>query len=41
MSDARWEWHVLADRITWSPELYAIYGLEPRETGAPLISSTA
>lgn len=26
-----WEWDVLADRITWSDELYRIYGLEPQE----------
>lgn len=26
-----WEWDIVADRITWSDELYRIYGLEPRE----------
>lgn len=24
-----WEWDILADRVTWSDELYRIYGLEP------------
>ena len=28
---ARWDWDILADRVTWSDELYRIYGLEPRE----------
>lgn len=28
---ARWEWDIDADRVTWSDELYRIYGLEPRE----------
>lgn len=28
---ARWEWDILADRVTWSDELYRMYGLEPRE----------
>ena len=31
MGDARWEWQVLNDRVNWSPELFEIYGLEPRE----------
>jgi PAS domain S-box-containing protein len=26
-----WEWQVGADRVTWSPELYRIYGLSPQE----------
>lgn len=26
-----WEWDVVADSITWSDELYRIYGLEPQE----------
>ena len=26
-----WEWHVGAERITWSDELYRIFGLEPGE----------
>jgi PAS domain S-box-containing protein len=25
-----WEWDVAADRVTWSDELYRIYGLEPQ-----------
>jgi PAS domain-containing protein len=28
---ARWEWDISADRLTWSDELYRMYGLEPRE----------
>lgn len=28
---ARWDWDILADRVTWSDELYRMYGLEPRE----------
>ena len=28
---ARWDWDILDDRITWSDELYRLYGLEPRE----------
>jgi PAS domain-containing protein len=28
---ARWDWDVVTDRVTWSAELYALYGLEPRE----------
>jgi PAS domain-containing protein len=28
---ARWDWDVLADRVTWSRELFDLYGLEPRE----------
>lgn len=28
---ARWEWDIRADRVSWSDELYRIYGLEPRE----------
>ena len=31
MPEARWEWQVLNDRVIWSPELFEIYGLEPRE----------
>jgi PAS domain S-box-containing protein len=31
MPEARWEWQVLNDRVNWSPELFEIYGLEPRE----------
>jgi PAS domain-containing protein len=27
----RWEWDIPADRITWNPALYVIYGLEQRE----------
>ena len=30
-SVARWDWDILADRVTWSDELYRLYGLEPRE----------
>ena len=30
-ANARWEWDILADRVTWSDDLYHIYGLEPRE----------
>lgn len=30
-SAARWDWDILADRVTWSDELYRLYGLEPRE----------
>jgi PAS domain S-box-containing protein len=26
-----WEWQVGHDRVTWSPELYRIYGLTPQE----------
>src|SRR5262245_63918894 len=26
-----WEWEVDADRVTWSPELYRIYGVSPQE----------
>jgi PAS domain S-box-containing protein len=28
---ARWDWDVVTDRVTWSEELYRLYGLEPRE----------
>lgn len=28
---ARWEWDIRADRVTWSDDLYRMYGLEPRE----------
>ena len=28
---ARWEWDIVADLVTWSDELYRMYGLEPRE----------
>jgi two-component system, sensor histidine kinase and response regulator len=28
---ARWDWDVVTDRVTWSQELYDLYGLEPRE----------
>ena len=24
-----WEWNVLANRVSWSDELYRIYGLDP------------
>ena len=27
----RWEWDIRTDRVTWSDELYRMYGLEPRE----------
>lgn len=30
-SNARWDWDILADRVTWSDELYRMYGLELRE----------
>ena len=30
-SNARWDWDILADSVTWSDELYRMYGLEPRE----------
>src|SRR5262245_27719906 len=26
-----WEWQFGHDRVTWSPELYRIYGVSPRE----------
>lgn len=29
--NARWNWDIAADRVTWSDELYRLYGLEPRE----------
>jgi PAS domain S-box-containing protein len=29
-----WEWDVLANRVTWSDELYRIYGLEPATSPA-------
>jgi PAS domain S-box-containing protein len=29
-----WEWDVAADKITWSTELYRIFGLEPRSFSA-------
>ena len=25
-----WDWHVAANRVTWSDELYRIYGVAPR-----------
>jgi PAS domain S-box-containing protein len=28
-----WEWDITADRVTWSDELYRIYGLEPQSVG--------
>src|SRR4051794_22697212 len=27
-----WEWDVVADVVTWSDEMYRIYGLEPQES---------
>lgn len=30
-SEAQWEWDVVLDRVTWSDELYRMFGLEPRE----------
>lgn len=30
-SAARWEWDIVADRVTWSDALYRMFGLEPRE----------
>jgi PAS domain-containing protein len=24
-----WEWEAISDRVTWSDELYRLYGLEP------------
>ena len=30
-SAARWEWDIVADRVTWSDGLYRMFGLEPRE----------
>jgi PAS domain S-box-containing protein len=24
-----WEWDIMRDRVTWSPELYGLYGLDP------------
>jgi len=29
-----WEWDVVADKVTWSSELYRIYGLEPQQYAA-------
>ncbi|HSL70917.1 MAG TPA: ATP-binding protein, partial [Longimicrobiales bacterium] len=29
-----WEWDVAANRVTWSDELYRLYGLQPQEFGA-------
>ena len=29
-----WEWNVVTDRVTWSDELYQIFGLQPQEFGA-------
>jgi PAS domain S-box-containing protein len=28
-----WEWDIAADRVTWSDELYRIYGFEPQSVG--------
>jgi PAS domain-containing protein len=28
---ARWDWDVASDRVTWSDDLYRLYGIEPRE----------
>lgn len=28
-----WEWNIPANKITWSDNLYRIYGLQPRDTG--------
>jgi PAS domain S-box-containing protein len=28
-----WEWNIAANRVTWSDELYRIYGLEPQSVG--------
>jgi PAS domain S-box-containing protein len=30
-SPAQWEWDVIQDRVTWSDDLYRMFGLEPRE----------
>ena len=32
---ARWEWEIAADRVTWSDELYRIYGVRPTACRAP------
>ena len=29
-----WEWDIVADKVTWSSELYRIYGLEPQQYAA-------
>jgi len=29
-----WEWDIVADKVTWSAELYRIYGLEPGQYAA-------
>lgn len=34
----RWEWDILADRVTWSDELYVLFGLEPREFRASYLA---
>ena len=31
----RWNWNLVTDRINWSPELYAIFGLTPPADGQP------
>lgn len=30
-----WEWNIEADRVTWSDELYALLGVDPRRSPAP------
>ena len=38
MPVARWDWDVVTDRVTWSEELYRMYGLEPREFQASYLA---
>src|SRR5687767_13338972 len=28
-----WEWHIPTDTVTWSDELYRIFGLQPQQFG--------
>lgn len=34
-----WEWEIAADRVTWSDELFRIYGVHPEEAAAEDFSS--
>jgi PAS domain S-box-containing protein len=37
-STAQWQWDIGSDRVTWSDELYRLYGLEPREFRASYLA---
>ena len=36
--EARWDWDVVTDRVTWSEELFRLYGLDSREFRASYLA---